>query len=396
MTPAEEARRPEPGHESILVVGGTRFERLLPHIRQAGLGAILITYAHGPDLGADVVHRVLDEMSPLAIAEMARRHAAKGVICRTGAFDERAMVRDALVKDLLQSGSDPIRVVTHSTSTAALIVDKGYTRQFLSAHGLPQPDGCVVTGLRDLQDASRDFHFPCVLKNPTSAASRAVKYVRRREDLQDSYRELSVDRVVLQEFVQGIELGLEVVGDGAEYQLFPAAQLGETSPELLPHRRVRMSPLIAEHDIEQRVLDLALTVARLLKPDGVLQLDMVLSGRDPQILEINGRPGGVTSLSHAVTGVDPMGELVRLAIGAWSPADLRAERVAAEIPIRATEVKLFIDGWAANELVWDVRPAEGEYLVTIAAPDLGALGSAVRQIPPEVALFDDLPAMFRE
>lgn len=366
--------------QPILVIGDVTFRRFAPYFRKHNIPSLLLSYRYGTEAHlADETHYYNEEMPPDAIIDLALKRGVRGVISRISPAIESTIVRDGLVKEVLEQHGIP--VIAHSARTAAITADKGYTRHFLAAHGLPFPHGHVTVGLQQLLEVAAEFPFPCVIKAPGLANSDGVKFVARYEDLEQAFHQLGSQRVILEEFVSGEEVGIEVIGRDGDYQVFPPAWLGHTNPDCNPQRGIRIAPYPHSEETAEQIRTVALNTARALGLSGLLEIDMVIRDGRPMVVDLNGRPGGISGLSYAASGIDPYAELFDMALGTWQAKPIQAQSIGIDLPIDSSYSTNVAVNLSKNPAWIDLRGYSTHDILTLSVSNKGQLELILRQIP---------------
>lgn len=349
----------------ILFLGDVTFRRFKPHLDQYNIPSVLISYKYGNEYKlADKSYFFLEELSPEKIINIAKENQVQAVISRISPAVEETLVRDAIIKELIENELQ-IPVITHPIRAASITVDKGYTKHFLNAHNIPTPNGVVITGVDQLKEIARNFRFPCVLKHPTLANSQGVQLVRNFDELLPQYYKLGSQRVVLEEYIDGDEIGIEVIGQGSDFQVFPPSFLGTTSFECNPQKGIRVCPYIKETNIQQNIKNMALLIAKKLNICGLIEIDMIIRDNVVYVIDINARPGGVSGLSQASTSIDPYKELIDMALGKWKRKDITHRRFGMDLPINKINSLSIQKKLASSNLFIDLRSYISHDILTL-------------------------------
>ena len=212
------------------------------------------------------------------------------------------------------SGSDPF--------TLSLCLHKAKTKDFLSAHGIPNASYTLVeseSDLRELLVSSRfptlDSRFPLFVKPVQEGSSKGItekNLVRSREELADQTRFLLdtyLQPVIVESYLPGAEFTCGVLGNGANARVLPIVAINFSS---LPEGAVPIYGFEAKWiwDRPDEPLDIFECPAaieprlRLAIEDVVLRAYRVLGCRDwsrvdvrldadgiPNIVEVNPLPG---------------------------------------------------------------------------------------------------------
>jgi carbamoyl-phosphate synthase large subunit len=212
-----------------------------------------------------------------------------------------------------------IVLVMSRPEVIALCLDKYRTYEFAHEHGLPTP--LTFTKIGDARQAlsAGRMSFPVVLKPRRGQGSVGLNIIEEDWELETCHRRglrtcarmksndvLSQDgdeAMLIQEFVHGAEYGLDVVND-----------LAGRFVCCLVKRKIAMRA--GETDSAETVRSDVLeaygrTLGQLLGHVGVLDVDVILVGQTPHLLELNPRFGGHYPFAH-VAGAD-----IPAAIVAW-------------------------------------------------------------------------------
>jgi len=208
------------------------------------------------------------------------------------------------------SGSDPF--------TLSLCLDKARTKDFLTAHGVPNARYALIeneASLRGMASDSVFSKFPIFLKPVHEGSSKGItekNFVRDRDELETQARFLldTYDLpVIAEEFLPGAEFTCGVLGNGASAQVLPIVGMNfESLPEgALPiygyeakwvwdtpdepldifECPARVSPAL-----QRAIEDVVLRAYRILGCRDWSRIDVRLDANGaPNIVEVNPLPG---------------------------------------------------------------------------------------------------------
>jgi D-alanine-D-alanine ligase len=210
-----------------------------------------------------------------------------------GEFGEDGEIQRALMDrgiPFTGSGADSSRVS----------FDKILTRERLTEHGIPVPQGEVIR-----MPGDRTIPFPLVVKPPREGSSVGCHIVHDEAHWEAAFSDAAgySDEVLVEEYIPGRELTVGVIEHYAAngerrlqvlpvVEIRPAVEWYDYEAKYVTGDTEYVCPAILESAVEEELQSIALNTFQALDAEGFGRIDFRLSPeRKPYVLELNAIPG---------------------------------------------------------------------------------------------------------
>jgi len=194
-------------------------------------------------------------------------------------------------------------------------------------------------------------------------------------------------QALCEEFIDGSELSIEVLGYNGEYIPLSPIYKGETTIEgIHPLNKVKLGPCLIEGFDNNLIQHTAYKIAKNLDSDGIFEMDFMYSHKNHKLyaIEVNTRPNGTRYLTTATCGVNSLCELINMACGEFSIKNILDKLeyyYSSEIPIgnyEGEKINEPLKSFDNNKFI--VHGPEGYQRITIRAKSKNELEKLVNDL----------------
>lgn len=201
----------------VLVIGsGGREHALVWKLRQSRLIREVLCSPGNAGIAKDARCVPIPPQDHAALAELARREKVDCIV-----VGPEAPLASGLADYLSSQG---LSVVGPSQNAAKLEASKVFAKEFMARHGIPTASFSVHVNSDDALKRldSQEIHYPIVVKADGLAAGKGVIIARTPVEARQAVHRLMVerefgsagDRIVLEDFLEGVEASFIVFTDG--------------------------------------------------------------------------------------------------------------------------------------------------------------------------------------
>ena len=299
----------------ILFIGSRLYDDLDWYVRSKGIESVM-TESNEDAINLDlpdsvfIVPRGMD--GPKQVALMQNVDAIVPLIGIDPPLIDVAHMKEEVEKE------HGIPVVAANVRAVELTSNKIKTKEFYQEIGVDTPNYQILENPDELI-----LDLPVVLKQGQGQGGKDIKIAKSIEDVEDYLNEF--DQALCEEFVEGAEISIEVLGFDGEYVTLPPIYKGETTLEgTHPLNKTKTGPCMVEGLDNNLVQHVAYKVAKNLASDGIFEMDFMFSRKNNQLyaIEVNTRPNGTRYLTTATCGINSLCELVNMALNEFSVSNI--------------------------------------------------------------------------
>jgi phosphoribosylamine--glycine ligase len=379
----------------VIGTGGREHALALALSRDPGVSEVHAAPGN-PGIGAFATLHPVDPMDGAAVAALAREIGADLVV-----VGPEAPLVAGVADDVRAAG---IAVFGPSRAAAMLEGSKAFSKEVMAAAGVPTAGSRTCATPEEVAAALDEFGAPYVVKDDALAAGKGVVVTRDRDEA--LAHAAGCGRVVVEEFLDGPEVSLFAVCDGATaYPLQPAQDfkrifdggrgpntggMGSYSP--LPWAPADLASVVMEQVVQPTLDEMARRGTPFV---GCLYVGLALTAAGPRVIEFNCRFGDPDIQPVLALLASPLGELLSAAAdGSLASVPAPTFRDAASVTVVLASAGYpetsskgdVITGAGAADLVNDVDVIHaGTAIVDDALVTAGGRVLAVRAVGYDIA-----------
>lgn len=184
---------------------------------------------------------------------------------------------------------------------SSIAMDKIFTKKIWQHHQLPTPNYAVLTPDTELRSIPDELGLPLIIKPPHEGSTIGITKVNGYSDMKEAYALAAQfdDEVLAEEFIQGRELTVAILGIGAKAYALPVIEI--VAPEgnydyqnkYFTNDTQYLCPAPIDKELTENIQEICVAAYRALNCEGWARADVLLRASDnqPFLIEINTSPG---------------------------------------------------------------------------------------------------------
>ena len=306
----------------ILFIGARLFDEVALYAKSLGVTTILSeSNPNSPNLKlADEYHIVPRGMDhPMNIALSEDVDAIVPLIGIDKPLIEIAKMKEKLEKEY------KLPVIASGINATEISVNKFKTKNFLIKNKISTPKSTEISK-KQYKTTKSELKFPTVLKQAEGQGGFGVKIALSPEDIESYFGIYS--QAMMEDFLKGAEVSVEVLRWKKKSVPLVSVYKDDTTLEgTHPLNKTRTAPANLENLNNLKIMNIAKNITDKLDANGTTEIEFIFSEETKEIntLEMNTRPSGTRFLTFSSSNINPMQQLVNMAMGEWKPRTIERE-----------------------------------------------------------------------
>ncbi len=238
------------------------------------------------------------------VMHVIRHEQPIGVVCQFG-----GQTAINLAEGLAREG---VQVLGTSPEAIAMAEDRGQFDALLESLGILRPRGRAVNSLDEAAVVAAEVGYPVLIRPSFVLGGRAMEIVHDENHLRAFYGEAESANpgqpVLVDKYLMGIEAEVDVISDGVSTFVPGVMEHIERAGVHSGDSMAVYPPVSLAADIQAKMVLDACEIARALGVKGLMNIQFVVTGGKPYVLEVNPRASRTVPYISKVTGI-PMVDL---------------------------------------------------------------------------------------
>jgi phosphoribosylamine---glycine ligase len=181
-----------------------------------------------------------------------------------------------------------------------------WAKDFMFRHGIPTAKFNIVESKSDLLSVVKEYSFPLVIKMESLQGGKGVFICENKKEVESVaekiYGELSGEKLLVEEFLKGVEASYMVFCDGKNYVPLPSSKdhkkiyEGEKGPNTGGMGAISPAPVMTDKVIEKAKKKVIEPVIKGLREEGIeyngiIYAGLMVENESVRVLEFNVRLG---------------------------------------------------------------------------------------------------------
>lgn len=297
--------------KALVLAGGFPQIALLEELKKRGYVTVLADWNEEPvaKKHADIFYKE-STLDVAKITEIARMEQVDFLIT---ACTDQALLTVAKVSEELGL---PCYI---DYATALAVTNKAHMKKIFVENGIPTAKHVIVDAAEDVPS---NMPFPLIVKPVDCNSSKGVKKVQNREELQEAVQTAvaysRTDTAVVEQFVQGVEISVDVYVENGEAKVLCISNNDKIADKdkFIIFRGVCPAREVAQ--VKEKVQKAAQQIADAFAlKNAPMLIQLITDGKDIYVLEFSARTGGGTKFLRikSFTGFDVIAAVVDLTEG---------------------------------------------------------------------------------
>lgn len=229
-----------------------------------------------------------------SLAELAAERFDRVFIALHGRYGEDGSLQGALEQlGIPYTGS--------GVMASSIAMDKIFSKKIWLYHGLTTPAYAVLDAKTDLQKVSEQLGLPLIVKPPHEGSTIGITKVKAASEIDAAYALAAKfdEEVLAEEFIQGRELTVAVLGRGADAYALPLIEIVapdgnyDYQNKYFTDDTKYLCPAPIDADLTKEIQTMCVEAYRAVGCEGWARIDVLVRARDnkPFLIEINTSPG---------------------------------------------------------------------------------------------------------
>jgi carbamoyl-phosphate synthase large subunit len=309
----------------ILVVGsgpirigqGVEFDYCSVHgivaLKKEGIEAIMIN--NNPETVStdfDVSDKLYFE--PITLEDVTHVIECEGIEGVILQFGGQTAIK--LAKALSQRG---IKIFGTSYKDMNATEDRDIFDQMLEREGIKRPKGKGIYNAQQGLHVAERLGYPLIVRPSYVIGGFGMEIVHTEQDLmkylESAYRINPEQSVLVDQFVQGIEVDVDVLSDGKNIFIPGIMEHIEHSGVHSGDSIAIYPPLNVDKDCQKEILKISKNIAQAFNLIGIFNIQFIIKNQEIYVIEVNARASRTVPIMSKVTGVRMIEVATRLMLG---------------------------------------------------------------------------------